>query len=111
MLRIILGAVPRRLTWSFQTGVLPNNIQVTNDGYLIISSFDRSNLGTYICTVETSRKTLSQSINFVPDDVFNQAEMTSSYQIYSSRSDYYLGGRLLVQCLSSGRISPFTSRC
>lgn len=105
ILLIILGILPRKLSWSFHTGTLPNNIQVTSDGYLIITSFEKSNLGIYTCTAQTAKKTLSQSVNFLPDDVFNHAEMILSYQIYSSRSDYHLGGRLLVQCLSSGRIS------
>ena len=84
---------------------MPNNIQLTSDGYLIITNFEKANLGIYTCTAQTSRKALSQSVNFLPDDVFNHAELIMSYQIYSARSDYHLGGRLLVQCLSSGTIS------
>jgi hypothetical protein len=77
---------------------------MTNDGHLIIYSFDTFNLGSYTCSVETSTEHLSQTIDFEPTDVFNDKETSAlSFQIYSSRSDYQFGGRFLIECLSSGR--------
>ncbi len=103
-LLFILGFLPNRLSWSFQSDLLPNNTHLTNDGHLIIYNFDRFNLGVYTCSAETSNRNLSKSIDFRPNEIFNHIESVLSYQIYSSRSDYRFGGRLLIQCLSSGRI-------
>jgi hypothetical protein len=100
----ISGFLTNRLSWSFQSGLLPNNTHLTDDGHLIIHNFDRFNLGIYTCSVESSSGILSQSIDFRPNEIFNHIESTLSYQIYSSRSDYHLNGQLLIQCLSSGRI-------
>jgi len=101
----MLGFLPNKLSWSFQSGVLPSNTYITNDGYLMIYNFDRSNLGTYNCLAESSTKQLTQSIDFEENDIFNKIESLLSYQIYSSRSDYHLGGRFLIKCISSGRNS------
>ncbi len=71
----------------------------------MIYDFDRFNLGTYTCLAESPTKQLTQSIDFEANDIFNKIESLLSYQIYSSRSDYHLGGRLLIKCISSGRNS------
>jgi hypothetical protein len=106
----IEGMKPTKLSWSFQSGLLPNNTHITNDGHLMIHNFDRSNLGTYTCSAETPTQHLSQSIDFQPNDIFHPPESLVSYQIYSSRSDYRLGGRLLIECLSSGSILFISSK-
>jgi hypothetical protein len=106
----IEGMKPNKLSWSFQSGLLPNNAHMTNDGHLMIYNFDRSNLGTYTCSAETPTQNLSQSIDFQPNDIFHHPESLVSYQIYSSRSDYRLGGRLLIECLSSGSILFISSK-
>jgi hypothetical protein len=98
---LILGLVPNKLSWSFQSGLLPSNTYTTNDGHLLIYNFDRFNLGTYTCSAETSTKRLSQSIDFQPNHLFNNIGSTLSFQIYTSRTDYHFGGRLFIECISS----------
>ncbi len=100
----ILDFLPNKLSWSFQSGLLPNNTHIKNDGHLMIYNFDRFNLGTYTCLAETSTQHLTQSIDFQPNDIFNNIESLLSYQIYSSRSEYHIGGRLLIECISLGKI-------
>ena len=99
-----LGISSNKLSWSFQSGLLPSNAQVTNSGHLLITNFDRFNLGTYTCSAESSTQRLSKSIEFQPNNIFNNKEPSLSFQIYSSRSDYHFGGRLLIECISSGII-------
>jgi len=97
------GFLFNKASWSFQSGLLPINAHVTDDGRLIISNFNRTNLGTYTCSILYEKKRLTQSIDFMPNDLLKNVKTTASYQIYSSRKDYYLGGRLLIECISSGR--------
>ncbi len=107
LLYFILDILPNKFSWSFQSGLLPGNTYTTDDGHLIIYNFERNNLGSYTCTVETLNQRFSQSIDFQPNDIFNNDNIETSelsYQIYSSRKDYQFGGRLLVECISSGRI-------
>lgn len=93
-----LGQPPRQLSWSFQSGLLPSNTQLTSDGHLLIYNFDRFNLGTYTCSVDTSNEHLSRSIDFHSETF----EPGLSLQVYSSRSDYHFAGHLFLQCVSSG---------
>ena len=100
-----IGRRLNQVVWSFESGFLPSNTYVTKDGHLLIYDFDRSNLGLYTCSAHTPRKHLSKSIDFQPENIFDSEEALLSFQVYSSRVDYRLGGRLLVECISSSRSS------
>ncbi|UJR25590.1 hypothetical protein I4U23_006934 [Adineta vaga] len=95
------GLPPKKLSWSFQSGLLPSNTYLTNDGHLFIYNFDKFNLGTYTCSVDVPNKHLSRSIDFQSNNFSYTIEPTLSLQVYSSRSDYYFGGRLVLECISS----------
>ena len=100
---------PNRLIWSFQSGPLPRNTRVNRNGSLSINSFSRSNLGIYTCSAAANNnKRIAQSIDFQPQNIFQTPEPLLSLQPFSSRSEYRFGGRLILQCVSSGNHLHFS---
>ncbi|CAF1237105.1 unnamed protein product [Adineta ricciae] len=95
------GLPSKNLSWSFHSGLLPSNTYMTNDGHLLIYNFDKFNLGTYTCSADTPNRHLSRSIDFQPNNLSHALETSLSLQVYSSSSDYYVGGRLIVECVST----------
>ena len=77
---------------------------MTNDGHLLIYNFDKFNLGTYTCSADTPNQHFSRSIDFQPNNLTRALETNLSLQVYSSASDYYVGGRLVVECISTSII-------
>ncbi|CAF3609191.1 unnamed protein product [Adineta steineri] len=95
------NGVSNNLSSSPQLDLLPSNKHMINNGHLFIYKFDGYNLGSYICSVNTSAKHLTRSIDFQTDNASNSSESLLSFQIYSSRADYHFRGRFLIECITS----------